>query len=104
MGQIGKLYLLDKEYVDLHHHVHRLYKRLGKVVLLDKERIEAVVQILPEIAQRVYAREYLTGQCGVVGQDIVEFHSRKIGTGHEVEKFSERIPAQVVRVDDFVYG
>ena len=62
------------------------------------------MQILFEVAQRVYMGYDFPGESRMIAKYIVEFHRWKIRTGHQIEKFPERISPQIIRVDNILYG
>lgn len=88
-GEILQLDLLIEQKVYLNHVVHRLQKRLGKVMVLEEEGIIAMLEVFLEVMPRLHLRQYRTEDAVMIGQELVESISLEVLVGDEVDVLAE---------------
>lgn len=100
--QVLELNLFDEQDVHFEHHVHRFQKVLREVAFFKEEWVEPMVKVVPEIFERPGLGQYLSYDAFVVAQDFIQRVGWEVVVRHQVQIFTERESAQVVRLDDSV--
>ena len=94
--KIAEFYLLEEENINLKHGIHILNEHLAIVLLLEEERIEAMVDVVLEIRERLDNAAYLRGYLLMVSNNLLIAVWTEVGTSYEIDVFAEREATEVV--------
>ena len=102
LREILQLYLFDKQYIHLGHHVHGLQEILAVVAMFLEEGIEAVMDIVLEILVGGYLRENLFDDMLMVFENLLKGVRLEVVACKEVDELTERETAQVIALHNAV--
>ena len=87
--KILQLYLLDKEDVDLGHHVHGLQEILGEIAMFQEEWVKTMMDIVVKVLERTYLGQNGLDDMLMVVQNLAQRIGTKVVARLQVEKLSE---------------
>jgi len=102
LGEILELYLFDKKYIHLGHHVHGLQEVLAVVTMFLEERIETVMDIVLEILVGRDLRKDLFDDMLMGFEYLLKAVRLEVIACKEVDELTERETAQVIALHDTI--
>ena len=101
-SKVFQFYLFDEQDVNLYHHIHRLQQILRIVALFLEERVEAVVDVILEVAVRRHLGKNLLDDVLVVLKNLVQCVRAETVARLQIDELAEGETTQIVALDNTI--